>query len=89
MHLVHGAYALLPHVLFVFLPVLATQNVHHRLQGIGGWGGGLSEYIALDTRYVHLLPEGIPRKLIVNYYQVSTLKLIDQLMLEPLLNLLR
>ena len=30
------------------------------LQGIGGWGGGLSEYIALDTRYVHILPEGIP-----------------------------
>jgi len=28
--------------------------------GIGGWGGGLSEYIALDTRYVHILPEGIP-----------------------------
>jgi len=27
--------------------------------GISGWGGGLSEYIALDTRYVHILPEGI------------------------------
>lgn len=27
--------------------------------GIGGWGGGLSEYIALDTDYVHILPEGI------------------------------
>jgi threonine dehydrogenase-like Zn-dependent dehydrogenase len=27
--------------------------------GIGGRGGGLSEYIALDTRYVHILPEGI------------------------------
>lgn len=33
---------------------------HYRSQGIGGWGGGLSEYIALDTRYVHILPEGIP-----------------------------
>jgi len=28
--------------------------------GIGGWGGGLSEYIAVNTRQVHILPESIP-----------------------------
>ena len=37
----------------------------HRSQGIGGWGGGLSEYVALDTRYVHILPEGIPCTFII------------------------
>jgi threonine dehydrogenase-like Zn-dependent dehydrogenase len=28
--------------------------------GIGGWGGGLSEYIATDVKYVHVLPDGVP-----------------------------
>ncbi|KAG5726594.1 (R,R)-butanediol dehydrogenase [Termitomyces sp. T112] len=28
--------------------------------GICGWGGGLSEFIALDTKYLHVLPQGIP-----------------------------
>ncbi|KDR76847.1 hypothetical protein GALMADRAFT_225704 [Galerina marginata CBS 339.88] len=28
--------------------------------GIGGWGGGLSEYIATDIRCVHQLPDGVP-----------------------------
>jgi len=28
--------------------------------GICGWGGGLSEFIAVDTKYLHLLPDGIP-----------------------------
>ncbi|KAF8961445.1 chaperonin 10-like protein [Flammula alnicola] len=27
--------------------------------GIGGWGGGLAEYIAVDTHYLHALPPGI------------------------------
>ncbi|KAF9453381.1 2,3-butanediol dehydrogenase [Macrolepiota fuliginosa MF-IS2] len=27
--------------------------------GINGWGGGLSEYIAVDLRYVHALPKGV------------------------------
>ncbi|EKM78294.1 hypothetical protein AGABI1DRAFT_129413 [Agaricus bisporus var. burnettii JB137-S8] len=27
--------------------------------GIGGWGGGLAEYIAVNVRYLHALPEGI------------------------------
>ncbi|KAF8229168.1 theronine dehydrogenase [Tricholoma matsutake] len=28
--------------------------------GICGWGGGLAEYITIDVRFVHILPEGIP-----------------------------
>ncbi|CAA7263286.1 unnamed protein product [Cyclocybe aegerita] len=27
--------------------------------GIGGWGGGLSEYIAVDANLVHILPENV------------------------------
>ncbi|KAF7762447.1 hypothetical protein Agabi119p4_9040 [Agaricus bisporus var. burnettii] len=27
--------------------------------GIAGWGGGLSEYIAVNVRYLHTLPQGI------------------------------
>ncbi|TFK73163.1 alcohol dehydrogenase GroES domain protein [Pluteus cervinus] len=27
--------------------------------GIGGWGGGLSEYIAVDTRFLHVLPSHV------------------------------
>jgi NADPH:quinone reductase-like Zn-dependent oxidoreductase len=30
-------------------------------QGIGGGGGGLGEYISVDTRYVHRLPAGVSR----------------------------
>ena len=29
-------------------------------KGCSGWGGGLAEYIAVDTRYIHRLKEGIP-----------------------------
>ncbi|KAJ3503675.1 hypothetical protein NLJ89_g8328 [Agrocybe chaxingu] len=32
--------------------------------GIGGWGGGLSEYIAVEARLVHVLPKGISRAMI-------------------------
>ncbi|KAF4613250.1 hypothetical protein D9613_010929 [Agrocybe pediades] len=46
--------------------------------GVGGWGGGLSEYIAVDTRYVHILPDGVPLEigamiepLAVAYYSVK------------------
>ncbi|KAG6878828.1 hypothetical protein C0992_007406 [Termitomyces sp. T32_za158] len=28
--------------------------------GICGWGGGLSEFIAVDTKYLHVLPQGVP-----------------------------
>ncbi|RDB17389.1 (R,R)-butanediol dehydrogenase [Hypsizygus marmoreus] len=28
--------------------------------GICGWGGGLAEYIAVDVRYVHALPDNVP-----------------------------
>ncbi|KAJ3517081.1 hypothetical protein NLJ89_g735 [Agrocybe chaxingu] len=28
--------------------------------GVGGWGGGLAEYIAVDVRLVHKLPDGVP-----------------------------
>ncbi|TFK31770.1 alcohol dehydrogenase GroES domain protein [Crucibulum laeve] len=28
--------------------------------GIGGWGGGLAEFIATDVRYVHHLPDSVP-----------------------------
>ncbi|PFH51146.1 hypothetical protein AMATHDRAFT_75122 [Amanita thiersii Skay4041] len=28
--------------------------------GIGGWGGGLSEYIAIDIKVVYKLPDGVP-----------------------------
>lgn len=31
-------------------------------QGIGGWGGGLAEYIAVDTQHIHILPDSIPCK---------------------------
>ncbi|KAH9474414.1 (R,R)-butanediol dehydrogenase [Psilocybe cubensis] len=30
-----------------------------KVKGIGGWGGGLAEYIAVDTRNLHILPDGI------------------------------
>ncbi|KAF9477659.1 alcohol dehydrogenase GroES domain protein [Pholiota conissans] len=46
--------------------------------GIGGWGGGLFEYVAVDTRYVHHLPAGISLEvgamiepLAVAYYAVK------------------
>ncbi|KAF4613249.1 hypothetical protein D9613_010930 [Agrocybe pediades] len=46
--------------------------------GIAGWGGGLAEYIAVDTRYVHILPEGVSLEvgamiepLAVAYYSVK------------------
>ncbi|KAF5384211.1 hypothetical protein D9615_003458 [Tricholomella constricta] len=29
-------------------------------QGICGWGGGLSEFIAVDVKYLHILPDGVP-----------------------------
>ncbi|KAF9461748.1 alcohol dehydrogenase GroES domain protein [Collybia nuda] len=32
----------------------------HNFIGIGGWGGGLAEYIAVDTQYIHALPNNIP-----------------------------
>ncbi|CAA7266297.1 unnamed protein product [Cyclocybe aegerita] len=32
--------------------------------GIGGWGGGLSEFIAVDARLVHILPKAISRAMI-------------------------
>ncbi|KAF8646623.1 hypothetical protein AX16_007124 [Volvariella volvacea WC 439] len=28
--------------------------------GIGGWGGGLSEFIGVDTRFLHILPPHVP-----------------------------
>ncbi|KAG6824807.1 hypothetical protein H0H92_005738, partial [Tricholoma furcatifolium] len=31
------------------------------VNGISGWGGGLAEYIAVDVKYVHVLPEGLSR----------------------------
>ncbi len=32
------------------------------MQGIAGWGGGLSEYIAADQQLVFPLPADLPRK---------------------------
>ncbi|KAJ3517064.1 hypothetical protein NLJ89_g736 [Agrocybe chaxingu] len=32
--------------------------------GIGGWGGGLSEYIAVDANLVHILPDSVSRAMI-------------------------
>ncbi|KZT08048.1 alcohol dehydrogenase GroES domain protein [Laetiporus sulphureus 93-53] len=39
-----------------------TRNVcpHTTFIGIGGWGGGLAEYIAVRQEAVHVLPESIP-----------------------------
>ncbi|KAG6872562.1 hypothetical protein C0995_008835 [Termitomyces sp. Mi166 len=34
--------------------------------GICGWGGGLSEFIAVDTKYLHVLPQSVPRELQVD-----------------------
>ncbi|KAF9452076.1 2,3-butanediol dehydrogenase [Macrolepiota fuliginosa MF-IS2] len=46
--------------------------------GISGWGGGLSEYIAVDLRYVHILPKEVSLEvgaciepLAVAYYAVK------------------
>ncbi|KAK2460810.1 hypothetical protein APHAL10511_007280 [Amanita phalloides] len=36
-----------------------TCNLFNTI-GIGGWGGGLSEFIAVDVKYVHKLHENIP-----------------------------
>lgn len=56
-----GAYSVCPFATCIVRILVNILSVFHHLpQGIGGWGGGLSEYIALDTRYVHILPEGIP-----------------------------
>lgn len=43
-------------------PCLAgTRNVcsHMTFIGIGGWGGGLSEYVSVKEEFVHLLPDGV------------------------------
>ncbi|KAG6907319.1 hypothetical protein DXG01_009438 [Tephrocybe rancida] len=29
------------------------------MYGICGWGGGLAEYIAVDVKYIHVLPKGV------------------------------
>ncbi|KAJ3566980.1 hypothetical protein NP233_g6658 [Leucocoprinus birnbaumii] len=40
-----GHHNICPHVAFI---------------GCSGWGGGLAEYIAVNTLYIHRLPDGIP-----------------------------
>nr|VWO99721.1 F-box and WD domain protein [Ganoderma boninense] len=34
--------------------------LHDMMQGIGGCGGGLAEYISVDEDLVHALPDGVP-----------------------------
>ena len=57
------------------------------MQGIGGCGGGLAEYISVDEDLVYALPEGIPCKylFIIRFCVSLTMIAVDiGALMEPL-----
>ena len=42
------------------------------MQGVGGCGGGLAEYISVDEDLVYALPEGIPCECLFIMYIFAT-----------------
>lgn len=49
-------------ILSLVVIIIHLTTLMNTPKGIGGWGGGLAEYIAVDVRFLHILPENVPRK---------------------------